>query len=187
MRVCVRTQGSATEGTANCGCTMPLNTSIIPHYTIMEYITLIVATTTPTFSWEYYRLIWRKFDNGSQKHAACTFSVLEVPVFDTAHFANNSQIKPYRSLICHNSVTTTASQQQCHNNSVTTTASQQQRHNNSVTTTVSQQQRHNNSVTTTVSQQQCHNNSVTTTASQQQRHNNSVTTEPPQQCQTTAS
>ena len=62
----------------------------------------------------------------------------------------------YISLICHNSVTTTVSQQQCHNNSVTTTVSQQQCHNNSVTT----------SVTTTVSQQQCHNNSVTTTVSQ---------------------
>jgi len=61
------------------------------------------------------------------------------------------------SLICGNSVTTTASQQQCHNNSVTTTVSQQQHHNNSVTTAASQQQCHNNSVTTTVSQQQCHN------------------------------
>jgi len=42
------------------------------------------------------------------------------------------------SLICDNSVTTTVSQQQCHNNRVTTTGSQQQCHNNSVTTTVSQ-------------------------------------------------
>jgi len=45
-------------------------------------------------------------------------------------------------LICGNSVTTTLSQQHCHNNT----------HNNTVTTTVSHQQCHNNSVATTVSQ-----------------------------------
>ena len=99
------------------------------------------------------------------------------------------------SLICDNSVTTTPSQQHCHNNSVTTTPSQQQchnntvttpsqqhRHNNSVTTTPSQQQCHNNSVTTTPSQQQCHNNTITTTQSQQHRHNNTVTTPSQQHC-----
>ena len=74
------------------------------------------------------------------------------------------------SLICHNSVTTTVSQQHCHNNTVTTTLSQQQCHN-TVTTTLSQQHCHNNTVTTTVSQQHCHNNTVTTKLSQQQCHN----------------
>ena len=49
---------------------------------------------------------------------------------------NTTYVKYNISLINDNSVTTTVSQQQCHNNGVTTTVSQQKCHNNSVKTTV---------------------------------------------------
>jgi len=104
MRVCMRMQGSKTKGTANCRYKLceyytPLHYNGIYHSDCCHYDAYILIGILP-FDLEK---VWQRFSE-----ICCLYvqSILEVPVFDRVHFANNSQIKLYISLICDNNVTT---------------------------------------------------------------------------------
>jgi hypothetical protein len=58
------------------GSTVLLNASIIPHYTITEYVWHSAVNVMPSVSWEWRLVIWWLFVNGSQNPAVFTFREL---------------------------------------------------------------------------------------------------------------